>query len=247
MNKKSIKKYYISKKSKILDNFDKKINIFRTVLLQQLGTPKTEEMLDEIKDEYKMLIPEIIYIESQNSFILRDYKDISIALAFAKVMKKHKYSKEEIAVFIYEIQKEMFNSTINDKMKLIQILFDILHIFPFNKLYKVIVKKFEKRTQQRDNALDLQIHYVDGDGKNFDYGIDIISCPICNIWRKHNLIEILPYVCLSDFFKSAITNSGLIRTMTLAEGREKCDNRFKRGRKPQNRQKTQFITRKSIL
>lgn len=66
------------------------------------------------------------------------------------------------------------------------------------------------------------------------------------MWRKHDILEILPYVCLFDFFKSAITNSGLIRTMTLAEGREKCDNRFKRGRKPQNRQKTQFITRKSI-
>jgi len=247
LNKKSIKKYYISKKTKILDNFDKQINTFRKVLLEQLGAPKTEEILNEIKVEYKNLIPEIIHIESNNSFILREYKDISIALAFAKVMKKCKYSKEEIAAFIYEIQKEVFNSTTNGKTKFIQILFNMLHIFPFNKIYKIIVKKYEKRTQKGDKALNIQIHYVEGDRENFDYGVDILSCPICDIWRKHDVIDILPYVCLSDFFKSLMSNSGLIRTMTLSEGREKCDNRFKRGRKPQNKQKTQFITRKSIL
>ena len=66
-------------------------------------------ILKEIKDEYKTLIPEIIHIESQKNFILRMYKDISIALAFTKVMKRLKYSKEELAIFIYEIQKESYD------------------------------------------------------------------------------------------------------------------------------------------
>lgn len=246
MNKKSISKYYISKKSKILDNFDKKINIFRKVLLKQLGTPKIEEILDEIKVKYKTLIPEIIHIESQKNFILKQYKDISIALAFVKVMKQHKYSKEEIAVFIYEIQKEMYNYAIKGKVNLIRVLFNILQTFPFNRIYKKIIKKYEKSTQKREKTSNIQIRYVEGDGKNFDYGIDILSCPVCDLWRKYDVIEILPYVCLFDFFKSAMTNSGLIRTMTLAEGGKKCDNRFKGGRKPQNKQKTQFITRDSL-
>ncbi len=247
MSRKSIKKYYISKKSKILINFDKKIEIFRKVLLQQLGTPKTEEILREVKDVYETLIPEIIHIESEKNFILRDFKDIAIALAFVKVMKRVKYSKEEIAVFIYELQKEMYNSAINGKMNLMRILFNALHIFPLNRIYKKIIKKYEKSAQKREKTSNIQIRYVEGDRENFDYGIDILSCPICELWRKHDEIEILPYVCLFDFFKSIMTNSGLIRTMTLAEGKEKCDNRFKRGRKPQNKQKTQFITKKSLL
>ena len=247
MIKKSIKKYYISKKTKILENFDTKINTFQTVILSQLGMAKTNELLIEIKDEYKRLIPEIVYIESQNNFLLREYKDISICLAFALVMKRHKYSKEEIAAYIFEIQKEMISSSANSNIRPIQLLFNMLQIFPFNKLYRIILKNYEKRIRKEEKALNIQIHYVEGDGKNFDYGIDILRCPICDIWKKHNVSEILPYVCLFDFFKSAITNSGLIRTMTLAEGKEKCDNRFKQGRKTQNKQETQFIKRKSIL
>jgi len=246
LGKKSVRKYYISEKSKILSNFDKKIKIFSKVLLVQLGTPKTEMILKKVKEEYKTLIPEIIHIESEKNFILREFKDIAIALAFAKVMKRYKYSKEEIAVFIYELQKEMYNSAINEKINVMRLLFNALHVFPLNRIYKKIVKKYEEGTQKKEQTSNIQIHYVEGDGKNYDYGIDILSCPICDLWRKHDAIEILPYICLFDFFKSAMTNSGLIRTMTLAEGREKCDNRFKRGQKPQNKQKTQFIVRKSL-
>jgi len=246
LSKKSIKKYYISEKSKILSNFDKRIKIFRKVLLTQLGTPKTEMILRKVKDEYKTLIPEIIHIEYEKNFLLKEYKNISIALAFVKVMKRYKYSKEEIAVFIYEVQKEMYNSAIKRKINLMRILFNTLHSFPINIIYRKIIKIYEKRAQKRKKTWNIQIHYVEGDGKDFDYGIDILSCPICDLWQKHDAIEILPYICLFDFFKSAMTNSGLIRTMTLSEGRKKCDNRFKRGRKPQNKQKTQFIIRKSL-
>jgi len=243
---KSVKRYYISKKSKILSNFDKKIGIFRKVLLQQLGIPKTEMILKEIKVEYINLIPEIIHIESKKNFLLREFKNISIALAFSKVMKQFSYSKEEIAVLIYEIQKEMYNSAITGKINIMRIVFNSLNSFPLNLIYKNIIKIYGKAAEKREKMSNMQIHYIKGDGKNFDYGVDILSCPIYDMWQKHDVIDILPYVCLFDFFKSAITNSGLIRTMTLSEGREKCDNRFKKGRRPQNRQKTQFLTRNSL-
>jgi hypothetical protein len=246
LGKKSARKDYTSKKSKILNNYDKRITIFRKVLLQQLDISKTEMILGKVKEEYKTLIPEIYLIESQKNFLMREFKNISIALAFAKVMKRYEYSKEEIAVFIYELQKEMYSSAIEGKINLMGVLFSILHSFPINKIYRKLIKKYEKRALKREKTSNIQIHYVEGDGKDFDYGIDILSCPIYDIWQKHNVIEILPYICLFDFFKSAMTNSGLIRTMTLSEGRKKCDNRFKKGQKPQNRQKTQFITRESL-
>ena len=43
--------------------------------------------------------------------------------------------------------------------------------------------------------------------------------------------ELAPYVCAVDKVASEMMGWGLSRTMTLAEGREKCDFRFKKGGK----------------
>ena len=52
--------------------------------------------------------------------------------------------------------------------------------------------------------------------------------------------------CLYDYYSSEMKGTGLVRTITLAEVFEKCDFRFKRGRKPQNKQRTQVITRETL-
>jgi len=42
--------------------------------------------------------------------------------------------------------------------------------------------------------------------------------------------ELVPYMCRLDYAMSKAMGMGLVRTTTLAEGGEKCDFRFKRGR-----------------
>ena len=42
-------------------------------------------------------------------------------------------------------------------------------------------------------------------------------------------MELAPYICAMDKVTSELLGWGLTRTMTLAEGCEKCDFRFKKG------------------
>lgn len=241
MNKKRIKKYYISQKSRILKNFDKQLDTFKKILIPKLGAPKANLILIEMKEEYKTLLPEIIALKMQRNFLLREIKNISIALALVKVLKRYEYSKREIASFIFDLHKEYYQGAMKKKLNFIRFIFNILSNFPFNKLYKIVIKRYETLMQNREGTSNFIFKYIEGDGKTFDYGIDILSCPIYEMWQKHDAIDILPYVCLFDFFKSAMSNTGLVRTMTLSEGKSKCDNRFRIGKKPQNKQVTKYF------
>jgi hypothetical protein len=45
------------------------------------------------------------------------------------------------------------------------------------------------------------------------------------------MTDVVPYICAMDILLSEARQSGLRRTQTLAEGGNKCDFRFKIGRK----------------
>ena len=71
---------------------------------------------------------------------------------------------------------------------------------------------------------------MDGDGRNFDYGVDYTECAICKFYHAEDADELVPYVCLLDYPVSKALGTGMARTTTLADGAERCDFRFKPGR-----------------
>ena len=77
---------------------------------------------------------------------------------------------------------------------------------------------------------------LEGDGKEFDWGIDQVECGICKFFADQDAQEFVPYMCALDFIASDYFGWGLVRTTTLAEGGERCDFRFKRVAKDQNSQ-----------
>jgi hypothetical protein len=72
--------------------------------------------------------------------------------------------------------------------------------------------------------------FVEGDGAEFDFGTDITECAIKKFLCAQGADELTPYLCRIDFAVSRAFGMGLSRTMTIAEGGEKCDFRYKRGR-----------------
>ncbi len=70
---------------------------------------------------------------------------------------------------------------------------------------------------------------IEGDGKEFDYGLDVTECLAVKCFPKHDAEEFVPYLCPFDYPRSDALGLGLVRTMELAQGDEKCDFRFKWG------------------
>jgi len=60
------------------------------------------------------------------------------------------------------------------------------------------------------------------------YGIDILECGICKLFKKHDAYKYSSILCEVDKYTSNLAGLELIRHGTIAMGAEKCDFRFKR-------------------
>ena len=60
----------------------------------------------------------------------------------------------------------------------------------------------------------------------FGYGVDILECGICKLFKKHNYQKYSSILCEVDEITSSLAGLKLIRTGTIANGATKCDFRF---------------------
>ena len=86
-----------------------------------------------------------------------------------------------------------------------------------------------RQSHERRYADDWVWDFVEGDGGTFDYGYDFFHCATQKLYHAHGADEFLPYYCYLDFVTVRRTGWGLTRTMTLAEGHDHCDFRFRLG------------------
>jgi hypothetical protein len=97
------------------------------------------------------------------------------------------------------------------------------------------------RSQEREFDWDWVYEFVEGDGETFDYGYDFVECATAKFYHSQGADEFLPFYCFLDFPKCESIGLGLTRTMTLAEGFDRCDFRFKEGAKAGQRWPPAFL------
>ncbi|HEY1053826.1 MAG TPA: L-2-amino-thiazoline-4-carboxylic acid hydrolase, partial [Emticicia sp.] len=59
------------------------------------------------------------------------------------------------------------------------------------------------------------------------YGVDIIECGICKLFKKHNYQKYVSILCEVDKYTTNLAGLSMIRTDTIANGAGKCDFRYK--------------------
>jgi hypothetical protein len=92
------------------------------------------------------------------------------------------------------------------------------------------LKLLATRSQRRQYPEDWVLTYVEGDGQDFTYGVDVTECAILKYLQKQGAPELTRYLYLTDYLTSEAMGRGLVRHKTLAEGCATCDFRFKQGR-----------------
>jgi hypothetical protein len=88
-------------------------------------------------------------------------------------------------------------------------------------------EKQARWTQQRRYAGDWLNEIVDGDGRTFDWGIDITECGLVTFLHAQGADDLTPYLCDLDYVMAEAAGVGLTRTKTLAWGCDRCDFRWK--------------------
>ena len=223
--------YYVSKKSKLLKDFDKTAILMRDYLVQRYDDKLAEQLYNQTRKEYEKIIPEIPYIEGTRARALNSFLIItSQEIALYKAMKKHGKTCCEIWEICHEAIKQRMEKFSKIKNWLLK---KLMHS-------NFLMKRVRQRAQNNENLKfgDFEVKYLIGDGDKFDWGVDYISCGNYNFAKAQGAEEFAPYICMSDIPLGDALEWGLIRTQTIADGYQSCDFRFKKDTKTRIYSKT---------
>jgi hypothetical protein len=94
----------------------------------------------------------------------------------------------------------------------------------------ILLKAFSKKVGQNDNPEGFIANIITDKNETygFGYGVDIIECGICKLFKKHQYEKYASILCEVDKVTSGLAGLELIRTGTIANGATKCDFRFRR-------------------
>jgi hypothetical protein len=214
-------KYYILRKRRLLKEFDMYVKYSHTALVSYFGEENVNALTAETRREFENLIPQLPYIGGKQPFT-EFIVFTAMLLAIHRVNKAHGKTVEETGELVYEIGRSFLRTSPTFLTR----LFGSVN---FSRFYLNRLRRCAIESHQREYPEDYVYNFIEGDGKTFDYGVDYLECASCKFLAKQGVSELAPYLCPVDVLYSEASGWGLMRTMTLAEGAEKCDFRFKRG------------------
>lgn len=218
----AVSNYYVARKKRLLKEFDLYAEYSRSALLKYFGAEHLDEKIARAKQEFERLIPQLPYIGGRQPFT-QFIVATGLSLALYRTAKANGKTVEEVGQLLFEIGQAILQG---------YPLF-IARLFGKMNFSSFYLKRLEKRAMEshrRKYPEDYLYDFVPGDGSTFDYGVDYLECASCKFLAKQGAPELAPYLCPIDVLYSRALGWGLMRTMTLAEGAEKCDFRFKQGR-----------------
>jgi hypothetical protein len=212
--------YYVSRKRKLLKEFDKTLDRIRGLFVSRYGKD-SEAMLQEARQEYEALIPQLPYIGGRQLFT-QFLISTAWFLSLYRVLKRRGETVEEVGQLVYQASEAYLQAYP-------RFLRRFLGFMTFSPRYLRRLEKGALESHERQYPGDYVYDYVAGDGGTFDYGVDYVECGPVKFLTEQGAPELALYVCPTDILSSELLGWGLKRTMTLAEGAERCDFRFKKG------------------
>ena len=206
-----------------MKDFDKSFARVKRKVISRFDEQQANILIRESRQEYEALIPQIPYIGDKNPLLIF-LLPTSRYLAIYRVLQRLGWTVEDAGQLIYEMSEAELKAIPGIVRRVIGYLW-------FSRWFLGRLKKRATESQERKYPGGYVLTFIEGNGQDFDYGIDYTECASCKFLSAQNALELAPYVCAVDKAASEMMGWGLSRTMTLAEGREKCDFRFKKGRK----------------
>jgi len=191
-------------------------------LVARFGGDRANKLIRDIRQEFEALAPEMPDIGGKDNMFTEWLVYGVYYLAVYQVLKAEGQTVEEVGEVIYDTFKVMADYP--------KWFLRLVGSLKYSEKYVSQLKEAVEKTQERRYPGDWVATFIEGNGEEFDYGIDITECGICKFYCAQGADELAPYLCLSDHVVSDAFERGLVRYKTLAEGAEVCDFRYKKGR-----------------
>lgn len=214
--------YYMRHKLRFLLEFNLVAKSAHSVLEKYFGENENA-LMTEVRCEFENLIRQLPYLGGMQPFT-EFIVFTAMFLALYRVNKAHGRTVEQTGEMMYEIGRVFLNFY----PAFLRIMIGRMN---FSHRYVDRLRKGAAESHRRKYPEGYVINFVEGDGENFDYGVDYLECASCKFLAKQGAPELAPFLCPVDILYSKALGWGLTRTMTLAEDAERCDFRFKKGGK----------------
>ena len=214
--------FYVKRKAKMILNFKKKLEYTKELFFKNFDENEVSSLFIEVLQEFESLVPEIQYIGGNKnpytSFLIGATEMSSII----QIFEKKGLSFQKIGQFIFEYYEILNIRRVEELKKAGQLHSEQI----FTQDYLDFMKGFAKESQKKKYPGDWIFEFVDGDDKNFTYGLNFTQCGIHEFTKKLGLEKYTPFICLADFAEATASGFGLTRTQTISNGSSICDHRY---------------------
>jgi hypothetical protein len=209
---------YLPRKAKLLKDFQRSIGRVRPALDGRYGDAEASVLVCKSYQEYEALIPTLPYLGEGNPMLNLFFFPSSRYLGIYRAFQARGLSLEEIGCLTYEMGQAEIQALPGLARRGLGVLW-------FSGWFRKRLQRRAVTSQERRYPGDYVIEYLEGDGQDFDYGIDYLQCASWELFRSQGAEQLAPYVCAIDRPASQLCGWGLRRTTTLAEGGQCCDAR----------------------
>lgn len=184
-----------------------------------------DNILADTEKNYNIISTDTAFAATSKNPIDRRLDFSSYFLALIKTLDEKSETFENIRKICLQITTEY----VQPKSKIQEFFKRLLPRMINTWLGQILIKSFHKRVSVNINPDGFIANIITDKQETFGlgYGIDIIECGICKLFKKHNYSKYASILCEVDEITSGLAGLQLFRNGTIANGATKCDFRFK--------------------
>lgn len=173
---------------------------------------------------YKIISVDTTFALSSANPIDRRLGFSAYFLSFIKALDQQGESYESIRRMCLEAVTDYVRPKNKFQQALKRIPPKLMNTWLANKFLKYFNERVSKRAHT--NGFVAKIITDKQETFGLGYGIDILECGICKLFKKHSYEKYASILCEVDGITSALAGLKLVRNGTIALGAKKCDFRF---------------------
>jgi hypothetical protein len=184
-----------------------------------------DSILRETDDRYSHLSVDTRFALTSSNPIDKRLDFTAYFLAFIHTLDSRGFGYEHIKAMCLEVTYEY----VRPKNGIQRFLKKLPPKLVNTRLAGPLLKKFAEMVNKKGHPDGFRAKIITSRAETYGlgYGVDILECGICKLFKKHNSEKYSSILCEVDKYTSGMAGLTLIRNGTIANGAEKCDFRYK--------------------
>ena len=186
----------------------------------------SNEIISRVDAHYKFISVDTSFAASSGNPIDKRLDFCAYFLALIKTLDE----RGECFETIREICLEIVTEYVKPKNQFQHFLKKLPARLVNTWLATFLLREFDKRVSKNSNPDGFIANIITDKQETlgFGYGIDILECGICKLFKKHHYQKYAAILCEVDALTSDLAGLKLVRNGTIATGASKCDFRWTR-------------------